>query len=105
RRPAPPMRTRPPGRGRRARVQRDRCGTSGGLQAGEPERDLPGRGLLGVRAVAEVELGLEAEVPADGTGGGLLHGVGPAGELTPGGDGPRPPEDARDDRTGGDELE
>src|SRR5690606_23046043 len=42
---------------------------------GEPERDLALGGLGGIRAVNQVELGLQAEIAADGSGRGLLDRV------------------------------
>src|SRR5699024_8349881 len=73
-------------------------------EVGEPEGDLPGRGLLRVRAVDQVELGLEAVVATDRAGGRLLDGVGPPGELAPRRDRAGTLGDPGDDRAGGDEL-
>ena len=55
----------------------------------EEERQLPLRGLRGVRAVDEVELARHAQVPADGARLGLV-GEGLAHELPGHVDGPVP---------------
>src|SRR3712207_2652650 len=73
------------------------------LQLREEQRDLAGGGLVGVRAVDDVVLHLEAEVAADRAGGGL-HRVGGAGQRAERLDRARALDDEREQRAAGDEL-
>src|SRR4051812_28856804 len=75
------------------------------LTAREPELDLAGRRLWRIGTVNEVVLSDQGQVTADGAGGGLLHGIGAAGDLTERRNGPRPLHDHGHDGTRGDELE
>src|SRR3954465_2730862 len=70
-------------------LTRCRYKPGGQLTTGEPELDLAGRGVRRIGAVAEVVLGDQGQVTADGPGSGLLDGIGAAGNLTEGGNGPR----------------
>src|SRR3954452_19503544 len=77
--PGTSLRVRPPRRGEDTREHH----VPAGSERGEPDADLTGGGLLGVRAVHEVLLDLEApvaaEVAADGAGRGDRR-VGGAGD-------------------------
>src|ERR1700694_3376754 len=78
---------------------------TGGLLAGEPELDFTDGGIRRIRAVNEVELGVEGKVAADGARGGLLHRVRTAGDLTKRRDGPRTFQDRARHGPGSDELQ
>src|SRR3954466_9420130 len=81
--------------GRRERASGGGRGGPLSAQLREEQRDLAGGGLVGVRAVHDVVLHLEAEVAADGGGGGL-HRVGGTGQGTERLDGPRALDDQRE---------
>src|ERR1700687_1091413 len=80
-------------------------GATGGLLAGAPELDFTDGGIRRIRAVNEVELGVEGKVAADGARGGLLHRIRTAGDLTKRRDGPRTFHDRRHHGPGSDELQ
>ncbi len=73
--------------------------------AGKPEGDLAGRRLRRIRAMHQVELGLQTQVAADGARSGLLDRVGATGQLPKRRDSTRPFEDRGNDGPGGDELQ
>src|SRR5215213_3057396 len=79
-------------------------GATASAQLREEQRDLAGGGLVGVRAVDDVVLHLEAEVAADGAGSGL-HRVGGAGQGAERLDRPRALDDEREQGAAGDERD